>query len=652
MFPGIEGAISREAIATALERERIANDPAAGVRSGAIEAIAKGDFDRARDLLGELLAGVHLERARELTAAGDARGALASLDRALEMAPRSSSVQCLRGEAAIAVFDQDHEASLCESALTNFFVAASPSPVNTGDPTKTSARAWLGASRAARRLGRAEEAREYARRGLAVSSGSSAVADRDVRDRVGALHRSFAEATFDVYLGARSAGASAEAIDAHARESRDALESLLGRTPEDAWTWGRLAELAQSQGSPPEARDLALGGLRIVPDDAALLDRLALAARAVGGPAAAAAILEPICVQHPDLAPAAWELALAHYDAGIEDADHARDPSLRLAASETAFSRCRALDPGREADCRAFEAQARGALGLWLLSHADLAGAHKAFLSMQDAVKDGLRSEIRGTRLRGIDGLFRVAETYGERGDPGHPDSIDSLEQAARICDLLHQVEPSDAHFAAASGRFHRDTAVALELRASALADSNQDARKSAEADRLLDKAREQMESAFIASRDAAALAPDDERYAAQAGAILARYLQRDGEAARTFLETSVTIGEPKVAVLLAAADEKGIAEAERQGRRKRLEDEQTLVGDACKDLGVVHLELLGEAAQAKAWLERAKRADPDPRPEIDGLLERCEKARKGELDPRLRDEDRWAPRTRAGRKP
>jgi tetratricopeptide (TPR) repeat protein len=651
MFPDLQGEITRESIAAQVEREQAAADPAAGVRSAAIEAISKGEFDRARDLLGELLAGAEIERARALLAAGDARGALASLDRALEMAPRSASVQCLRGEAALAVYDRDRQPGLCESALANFSAAAASAPPNTGDRARMIARAWLGASRAALRLGRPAEAREFARLGLAALPGSSVGADPELRTRAGALHRSLAQASFDEYLGARSAGAPAQSIASHARASRDALEELLGRTPEDPWTWDRLAELAQTQGSPADARDLALGGLAILPDDPALLGRLSSAARAIGGPALAVRILEPFCARHPDLAAAAWQLGLASYDAGLAELDAGRDPGPELSAAEAAFARCRSLDPAEEADCRALEAQARGARGLWHLARADLAGAQTAFLSMEDAVKGGLSLPIRGSADRGIDGLYRVAEGFGQRGDPGNPGSIESLEQAARICDLLHQVSPKDARFAAASGRFHRDTAVALELRASALSDGGRDAAKTAEADRLLDRARELMEKAFAASRDAADLSPDDERSAAQAGAILARYLQRDAGSAETLLERAVAIGERKVAALLTAADEKGLPEAERQERRKRLEDEATLVADACKDLGVVHLDLLGDAAKASEWLQRARKADPDPRPEIDGLLERCEKARRGELDPRLRDEDRWAARIRTGRK-
>src|SRR5262249_49894798 len=142
------------------------------------------------------------------------------------------------------------------------------------------------------------DARQLANRGLAAHPGANAAA----------LHRCLAQASYDEYLGAKTA--------AHARASRDALEALLGRTPEDPWTWDRLAELAQTQGTPADARDLALGGLAILPDDPALLGRLSSASRAIGGPALAVGVLEPYCVRHPDLAAAAWQLGLARYDAG------------------------------------------------------------------------------------------------------------------------------------------------------------------------------------------------------------------------------------------------------------------------------------------------------------------------------------------------
>jgi TPR repeat protein len=150
----------------------------------------------------------------------------------------------------------------------------------------------------------------------------------------------------------------------------------------------------------------------------------------------------------------------------------------------------------------------------------------------------------------------------------------------------------------------------------------------------MLEHARELMERASRALDDAAKLAPEDTRVAAEAGAVLARYLQRDPERARSFLEKAVLLGEAEVRALAANADEQG---------RLRLEEAQTRVGDACLDLGTLHLSLLGDPARAIEWLEKSRKAGPDPRPEIDKLLERCRAALAGQIDPRLRDEDRWA---------
>jgi len=637
MFPGIQGEITREAIAAELERERGSRDPAEGVRTAAVMAIEAGEFGRARDLLSELLAGAHVDRASAKLSQGDPRAALAELDLAVEMAPRSSSIACLRGEAALEVARLEREPELTRSALASFSASAAL------DPDRTGPRAWLGASRAASALGRPEEASEYARRGLESLRAGSAIPDRDVhatRRRAEELQRALAQARYDEVVVAKRSGASVEAIAERTRASRAALEGLVGRAPEDARGWERLAELAQADGRVEEARDLARRGLRISPEDRGLLERLGLAARALGGPGAALAELEAFARDHPDLAFGSRQLGLTLLDAAAElAAGDAGDPRDRLKSAEAAFARCRELDATQSVECRALEAECRGVLGFWLLSRLDLPGAHQAFLSMEDARKGGLSQVVRGSGRRGTDGLLAVAERYGERSDPGRPGSIDDLEQAARICDLLHEVDPADARFAAASGRFNRDSAIALELKATTFAGRGQ----GEEAERLLGRAREQMETAFAAWRDAASLAPEDERALAEAGAVLARYLQRDADVARVLLEKAVSLGERRIPVLLAAAEEKGIPGTDRAARRQLLEDEQSLVGDACRDLGLVHLELLGDPAQARDWLERSRGAGPDPRPEIDGLLERCAEARAGTLDPRLRDQDRWA---------
>ncbi|MFN0008905.1 MAG: hypothetical protein ACKVXR_13470 [Planctomycetota bacterium] len=635
MFPGIEGEITPEAIAGELARERTEREPGSVVRRAASEAIERSDFHRARELLGELLAGEHVEKARELAASGDAAGALAALDQALLMAPRSATIACLHGEAVLALSKTSAERpgtlnldpALLESALASFLRVAR------GDagPDETAAdlrvRAWLGAGRAAAALGRGERAREYAQSGLDAAASSSDAGRFDVP-----LRRTLAQASFDVYLGALPGGATADSVRERAAESRDALYGLLGRTPEDPWTWKRLAEVSRSQGAPAEAYDLALRGLSIAPDDPDLLEDFSLSARALGGPRAVVEALEPFCRRHPDVARVAAQLAEARFELARASARNGADPRAELAAAEAGFARARALDPELEDRSRDFEARCRGALGLWLLDRGDAPGARDAFMRMEDVRPGGLALEIDAGAGRGSDGLFRVAQAYAERGD--------SLEQAALIQDLLHAADPQDARYAFGAGHANREAAVALELHASGLVRASL-----VERNRLLEHARELMERAFRALDDAAKLAPEDVRVHAEAGAVLVRYLQRDPERGRAFLERAVLLGEAEVRALAARADGQA-------ADRLALEEAQTRVGDACLDLGVLHLALLGDPARALEWLEKSRTAGPDPGPEIEGLLERCRAALAGEIDPRIREEDRWAAPIRPGKGP
>lgn len=651
MFPGIEGEITPETIAQELAQERADRDPASAVRAAASRAIENGEFDRARGLLGELLAGEHVERARELSGKGDAAGALAALDRALEMAPHSATILCARGEAALALAEAlrdpqgatDRDPALLESALANFLEVARNDPVPDEAAADLRVRAWLGASRAASALGQGDRARAFAQSGLAAAPHSSDGLRFDVP-----LRRSLAQASFDVYLGAAHGGAAADLVRVRALESRDALFGLLGRTPEDPWAWERLAELSRSQGAAQEAHDVALRGLAIAPDDEGLLEDLALAARVLGGPRGVVDALEPFCRRHPDIARAAWQLAEARFDLATASARDGVDPRAEVAAAEAGFARARSIDPSLEDRSRAKEARCRGALGLWLLDRGDLVGARDAFLSMEDVRPGGLALEIDASAGRGSEGLFRVAQAYAERGNAGGAgaaDSIDSLEQAALIQDLLHAADPGDPRYAFGAGHANREAAVALELHARGLVRSPLEDRN-----RLLESAREKMERGFRALDDAARLAPEDPRVAAEAGAVLVRYLQRDPERARALLEQAVLLGEAEVRALAEPADPEG--EDERGAGRRQLEEAQTCVGDACLDLGTLHLALLGDPARARDWLEKSRTAGPDPRPEIEGLLERCRAALAGEIDPHIRDDVRWAAPIQPGRRP
>ncbi len=643
MFPAIEGEISAASIAAEVERQAAEADPSKGVRADAMRAIRAGEFEHARDLLGELLAGGLLERARAATAAGDHRGALAALDRALEVAPRSPSIQCSRGEAILALSASqpasERDAKLLESARANFLDAAGR------DPGPNVARAWLGASRADRALGRIGDAADHARRGIAATS--SPGFEPNAARLADPLRRALAEAVFDDYAAARSAGLAADVVDARARTTRDALADLLARTPEEPWPWARLADLAEAQRAPAEARNLAASGLRIVPDDRALLARLAASSRALGGSEAAVEAFDRFCRDHPDVAPAAHELARALYDDAVEGSRKGDDPTARLAAAEAASAQCQRLaladgDARLAQSAAEITAQCRGALGLWKLAHGDKSGAHTAFLSMEDATKGGIALEIPSTGSRGADGLFRVAKAFAERGE------LDGLEQAAKICDLLHEVDAQDARFATEAGTFHKESAILLEREGRKLAGQG----RGADADLAFSRAHESMESAYTALAAAARLAPEDERVLTQAGEVLACYLERDAQVAVGFLEKAVGLGAAKLAELRDRAAEPGLADGERQARKKLLEDEETLVGDACEFLGTAWFQLLGDAAKAREWFARSKSSGPDPRPGLEEKIARCDAAIAAKTDPRLKDENRWAAPLPHGRTP
>ncbi|HZO08312.1 MAG TPA: hypothetical protein VFC77_02955, partial [Myxococcota bacterium] len=493
MFPGIQGEVSPESIASELERQRAARDPESLVRGAASRAIEEGDFDRARDLLGELLAGEQVERAQELSREHDVAGALAALDRALEMAPRSAAILCARGETALALAESVGDKVLLESALANFLAVEGldPGPDESGADLRV--RAWLGAGRAARALGRSQSAREYAQNGLEAAPSSSDRLRFDVP-----LRRTLAQASFDVYLGAAQGGANAEIVRDRARDSQDALFGLLGRTPEDPWAWERLTEVSRTQGSAREAREIALRGLAIAPDDEGLLEDLALSARALGGPRAVVDSLEPFCRRHPDVAEAAWQLAEARFDLATTSARGGADPRPELAAAEAGFARARSIDPAFEERSREREARCRGALGLWLLERGEIEKARDAFLSMEDVRPGGLTLEVDPIAGRASEGLYRAAQAYAARADaggsgsPGSPGSIESLEQAALILDLLHAADPDELRYAFGAGHANREVAVALELHAGGLVRA-----PIAERNRLLESAREKMERGF-----------------------------------------------------------------------------------------------------------------------------------------------------------
>jgi hypothetical protein len=596
-----------------------------------VAAIRTGDFDRARDLLGELLATDLVERARKATAAGDPRGALLALDHALEVAPRSPSILCARGEAVLAIPDQERDAKLLESARANFLAAAAL------DPGPNLPRAWLGASRAARGLGRLSDACEHARRGIAAAT------DTRFDDP---LRRALAEAVFDDYAAARGAGAPADAIATRARTTRDALEDLLGRTPEEPWPWARLAELAESERAPAEARDVAARGLRIAPDDPALSSASSLAARALGGPSAAVEAFERVCRDHPDVAAGrarARARALRRADGGREAGPRSALEARRGRNRGAAGSEARGSGPPRTRHWLApraissRSAAARSACGRPRSSTSP--GAHGVPLDggrsqRRPRPRDPLdRRKPRDRRpLRRRRGLRRAGRDRRPRAGG------EDLRPAPRG-------RPGGRALRGRRRTYHQEAAIQLELQARAARE------KPADAERLLVRARKRwkpLASPWPTRCDsrprtsASSLA----RARSSAATSSATPLRRSDTSRRR--SRSGNGSSPPAAARGRARARGGRAAVEAQDPRRR----GNLVGDAAENLGRVHLKLVGDAAKAREWLERSRRTGADPRPGIDELIGQCDDAIARKTDPRVKDENRWAASAPHGRTP
>jgi tetratricopeptide (TPR) repeat protein len=688
LFPEIQGEITRESIANALaaERGRPNRDATALApqdRPGRVRAaLDSGDYETARELLGELLVEQELARASDLLAHDDPRRALAILDRAVEIAPKDAAVRCLRGEAGLRVGAEDGERALVEAALADYLVVAADQDSATG---------WLGASRSASWLGRVDDALEYARNGVRSLR-------RNPEQAVAGIpaERTLAEASFDVYRAARRAGGadtlppSAESTRARQcfDECKSALEALIARYPKDAWAWQRLSALYESEGLDSEAESIALRGLNEAPSDEDLHQRLARISSTSGGRTSLLAVYADFKTRHPNVALAEWYPAVAHFESAVEALSAQSERSSRTAASggqessqaaaasgardstrgntngsaraasldlardsfrdaEKGFARCRALDPKYADACRSYELLCRDGQGWCAFRDGDLDAAQKAFLSMEDLRSGGLAAELDHKLASGIVGLHWVGGAYAARAQSENSlASLDNLERAGKIYDFLHEYQPDDVTWANDSGFFNRDTAVALERKAQSLFDQG----KIEEANRLLDRARELMDKSFRAYVDAARLAPEDVRIQNDTGLILTYYLQRDLEQAQAYLNRARELGEKQVPELERELERSDLTPEQRDEQKKKLEFVESALGDAYQNLGVLALTLIGDPKSARAWFEKSTGTGQDAREEITrrgGYLDQCDAAIAGRSSPLVNDRTRWgAPRS------
>jgi len=616
------------------------------LRARARASLEEGEVARARALLDELLLKTHLDRARGALAAGAPEEALDAIDQALGLAPQDLEVRLLKADASLALAQArlragGGSAGLIEGALTDALDSYRKVP--------DSAHALLGASRAARLLGRGDEALDLARRAQDLP-----VADASVLEALGLVpERLYAEEAWAAYAAARAADA--EGAGALAAECEGALGELLGRTGSDAWTWRRLVELKEWESRPGEALDTARRGLKRLPGDAGLLDGLARLTRALEGSAAAVSALETYVDRHPEVPDARWQLAVARYYAALEGTK-AEPPVRDLAAFERAegdFRGLRSEAPEFAERALGYEVVCRLARG-WCAFHAgDLERAEREFLSMNALFERGIEWSLRGELESGIEGLFQVADALA---------SGDRRERAGEVFETLHELQPESADFANNAGFLLRESAVALEVegkrlsRAAAGRLANADAltelraragiqglvagspEESAAfaraADERFSHARALMERSWSSYRAAVELAPEDVRIGNDAALVLVYYLHHDLAWAEETLLHCVEIGGPQVeskkAALAAAAPE----------QRGPLESELALLteawGDAHQSLGVLEWIHRRDAAAASRWLEKAIAIGP-ARPAVkNSLLPQV----RGELEPE--EDDFW----------
>lgn len=584
----------------------------------ALEALRAGDLERAHALLGRTLAERWLAQARALME-GDAprpADALLAIDRALEVDARDAEAHALAGDAHLALAAEMIARGSSGAYVSGAFEDALRAYRASLDERPDDARAQLGAARAAHALLRFDEALDHARRGAAA-------VDRGDRVEGADAGRILAEIAYGAYADAVSRSAPAERTRELYGLARTALETLLGQDSTDPWVWATLSNLHLWDGSVEEARAALVRGLDRRPGDAGLLAKLVDLARANGGSEAALLDINAFVNKHPDVAGGFWWLGVEGFGAALAAV---RDGGAdRFEAAERAFQRARELDPSLREACLGWEVVARAGTG-WARYYAgDLAGAERAFLSMNDVLPNGIQWRYEGDPFlpSGIQGLNYVGDAFRAQGD---------LAAAAEVYEVLRGLEPDNADWANNAGLFHRDDAVALEQlgrdlcrqaasppqEPQALArvlqraglpeglEGDLSAALQARADELIARARTAAEASYAAYQDAARLAPDDVRIVNDEALVMIYYVYRDLERAKELLRRCIDMGREQIGDPSLSPD-----------AREALENAW---GDAYQNMGFLHVVHRREPELARGFLLRSLELG-DPRPFVRNVL-------------------------------
>lgn len=607
--------------------------------AAAIEAVREGELAKARELLADVLIDEALIRARDLLAAGQPRDALVPLDEALELDEERSDAWFLRGKAALATAPTDSQPA--------FFYKDAQENLERAVRLGYGPEAHLAASRAAYMNLDFVRALELARTGRAriIAADSPVQLDQPAE-------KTWAEAAYRVYIAEKQAAGEdgSEAARAAFTETQNALELLLGRTPEDPWVWTRLAELYQWERDSSAARRALESGLSFSPLDESLHQRFTNAVRDEGGRAAVIDAYSERVDASPDSPLEIWYLAVEKTYAALDSLQEA-DASATFEEAEALFQRCRRLQPGYADACVSYELICRDGVGWCRYYNDDLDGAVAAFRSMEELKQGGLEWELKDYLFSGARGLEFVASRYA-------PDEGDGEKQtkAAEIYDFLFAYRPTDSAWANNAGFFNRNAAIALEavaaqsLRAAEEAtDSDESRRLTSEGQQQRARAQQKMEASYAAYVAASEMVPDDVRVVNDTGLIMTYYLRTDIEAAERYLYSAVEKGAEQLPVmrervereraafteLEAGGTEPGeleLARTEIENLEQEFLDLTEAWGDAHQNLGVLYQTITDEPARAKRWYAKSVEIGPYPRPFItESLIPACDRAAAGE---------------------
>lgn len=628
------GPLTTDTLVSAVLARLSARPGVDGARGRMHAAIEAGDWKGAHELISEILAREEVARAREELRTGASQAALERLERAVAIVPRDAQARLLRGEARWRVANESGGRELLEAARIDFLESAA---------IENSADAWYGASRAARALGQIEQALDYAQRGRQVArAGTNSGAP--VSDSAIPPQRTLAEASLDAYLKERAHDAGSASSRTRYNEARNSIEAWLARTPEDPAVWNDLARLHAYAGYAREAQRVARNGLRLDPSSEPLLTTLANASQQMqGGRDELLAQFAELARRAPKVALVRWFPAQARYAAALERFSAGDDARELFAQAETALAACTELDAARETVRAEQRLTCRAGRGWSALRAGQLDDARLAFLSMKEFGADALTRALDARMGSGVQGLSEIAAAFARRGeDVTRDDAIEALVQAARLYDEIRAAQPELADAARRAGALHREAALALEDHARRRPVGS--ARQDLEAELAL--AREAMEASYRAYVAAVERAPDDVRTLADAGGVLARYLQRDPEQAAKWLQQALDAGATQVSELRRLAADPDADAAQREPRRTALEALEIALGDACESLGIAAFNLQGDPTTARRWFARSLEHGPDPREDVrgkGGWLEKCQIALDQGLDTHLRSAQRWA---------